>query len=418
MRLKPPTLPSLALLSVLSVASAAPQTSPRPVSPASGFAHTAGRQIIDPAGKPLHMRGTSLGNWLVTEGYMFGFENGPQSKSEIEALVAELLGPERSADFWQQYRSRWVTAADIHLLHQTGVNTLRIPLHYSFFETDDAEGFRLVDQVIGWCRTEGIDVILDLHAAPGGQTGANIDDSAGYPWLYKSPQSQAHLVAIWQRLARHYKDNRTVIGYDLLNEPIPHFAKLQVYNSDLEPIYKKLTLAIRPIDPNHILFLGGAQWDTNFTVFGPPFDPNTAYTFHTYWAPPEQLTIQKFVDFGAKYNVPLWLGESGENTDEWIAKFRTLLDKDDIGWTFWPYKKLAKNSAFVTVTPPEGWDQIVAFAKLPRGTGAAEERLKTRPDQALIEKAFTALLDAIAVEHTTVNPGYLEALGLQLPPVR
>jgi len=95
-----------------------------------------------------------------------------------------------------------------------------------------------------------------------------------------------------------------------------------------------------------------------------------------------------------------------------------LLDKDDIGWTFWPYKKLAKNSAFVTVTPPEGWDQIVAFAKLPRGTGAAEERLKTRPDQALIEKAFTALLDAIAVEHTTVNPGYLEALGLQLPPVR
>jgi len=395
MRFKPPSLLSIALLSVLAAASAFAQSSPQPASPASAFAHTAGRQIIAPDGEPLHMRGTSIGNWLVTEGYMFGFENGPQSKSEIEALVAELLGPERSTDFWQQYRARWVTAADIHLLHQTGVNTLRIPLHYSFFEADDADGFRLVDRVIGWCRSEGIYVILDLHAAPAGQTGTNIDDSAGYPWLYKSPQSQAHLVSVWQRLARHYKDDRTVIGYDLLNEPIPHFPKLQIYNSDLEPIYKKLALAIRPIDPNHILFLGGAQWDSNFTVFGQPFDNNTAYTFHTYWAPPEQLTIQKFVDFGAKYNVPLWLGESGENTDEWIAKFRTLLDKDDIGWTFWPYKKLAKNSAFVTVKPPEGWDQIVAFAKLPRGTGAAEERLKARPDQQVIEKAFTGLLDAI-----------------------
>jgi endoglucanase len=411
MRLKPPSLAIAVLSSVLTAAATSAQSPPA----AAGFAHIAGRQILDPAGKPLHMRGTSLGNWLVTEGYMFGFENGPQSKTEIEALTAELLGPARSADFWEQYRQRWVTAADIHLLHQTGVNTIRIPLHYALFETDDAEGFRLVDQVVAWCRAQGIYVILDLHAAPGGQTGANIDDSSGYPWLYRSPQSQAHLVAIWQRLARHYKDNRTVIGYDLLNEPIPHFPKLRVYNPDLELIYRKLTAAIRPIDPNHILFLGGAQWDTNFTVFSPPFDPNTAYTFHTYWAAPEQPTIQKFVDFSQKYNVPLWLGESGENTDVWITKFRTLLETNDIGWTFWPYKKLAKNSAFVTVTPPENWDQIIAFAKLPRGTGAAEERLKARPDQPVIDKAFADLLTDIELNHATVNPGYLQALGLTAP---
>ncbi len=411
MRLRPSFLAIAVLSSVFVVAGVSAQTPHA----GTGFAHIQGRQILDPAGKPLHMRGTSIGNWLVTEGYMFGFEHGPQSKTEIEALVAELLGPERSTDFWRQYRDHWVTAADIHLLHQSGVNTLRVPLHYSFFETDDAEGFRLVDRLVGWCRAEGIYVILDLHAAPGGQTGTNIDDSTGYPWLYRSPESQAHLVAIWQRLARHYKNDRTVIGYDLLNEPIPHFPKLQVYNPDLEPIYRKLTSAIRPIDPNHILFLGGARWDTNFTVFSTPFDPNTAYTFHTYWAPPEQATIQKFVDFSEKYNVPLWLGESGENTDDWIANFRTLLEKDDIGWTFWPYKKLAKNSAFVTVTPPDNWDQIVAFAKLPRGTAAAEERLKSRPDQPLIDKAFSDLLENIRLEHATVNPGYLKALGLEAP---
>ncbi len=392
-------------------AQAAGQTSAQ-----AGFAHIRGRDILDAAGRPIHMRGTSIGNWMVTEGYMFGFENGPQSKSEVEALTLELLGPERSADFWRQYRARWVTAADIRLLHLSGSNTLRVPLHYSFFETDDAEGFRLVDQLITWCRAEDIYVILDLHAAPGGQTGANIDDSAGYPWLYRSPESQAHLVAVWQRLARHYRDNRTVLGYDLLNEPIPNFARLQQFNSDLEPIYKKITAAIRPIDPNHILFLGGAQWDTNFQVFGPPFDPNTAYTFHTYWAPPEQATIEKFVDFGAKYNVPLWCGESGENTDEWIKSFRVLLEADNIGWTFWPYKKLSKTSAFVTVKAPEGWSEIVAFGKLPRGTAAAEDRLRARPDQDLIDKAFSELLSNIELSHATVNPGYLNALGLNVPP--
>lgn len=388
-----------------------------PASPADGrgFAHTRGRDIVDGRGQVLRMRGTSLGNWLVTEGYMFGFAGGPQSRREIEQMTRELLGPEGAERFWQQYRERWVTAADIHLLHEAGVNTLRIPLHYGFFATDDGPGFALVDRVVGWCREEGIGVILDLHAAPGGQTGTNIDDSDGYPWLFHSPRAQAELLAVWERLARHYARDTTVIGYDLLNEPIPHYPKLRELNGELEPLYRKLVGAVRAVDRNHIVFLGGAQWDSNFEVFGPPVDSNVAYTFHTYWTPPEQTTIQRFVDFGKKYNVPLWLGESGENTDEWIGQFRTLLEKNYIGWTFWPYKKLAKSSAFVTVMPPEGWDQVVAFAKLPRGTGQTEERLKVRPEQAVLERAFAGLLENVAVERCTVNEGYLTALGLRVP---
>jgi len=63
----------------------------------------------------------------------------------------------------------------------------------------------------------------------------------------------------------------------LLNEPIPHFPRLQSLNSSLEPLYKKLSAEIRKIDAHHILFLGGAQWDGNFAVFGKPFDANVAY---------------------------------------------------------------------------------------------------------------------------------------------
>lgn len=384
-----------------------------PVNLSAQFAHTQGKEIVDANGKPLLLRGTSLGNWMVPEGYMWFFEGGPQSAREIESLVTELIGPDKAEEFWQKYRENYVTRQDIHLLRQAGFNSIRVPMHYKFFETDTAEGFALLDRVVEWSTQEGLYVILDLHAAPGGQTGANIDDSYGYPWLYDSPKEQAHLIAIWQRLARHYKDNRTVLGYDLLNEPIPHYPALRPLNVKLEPLYKKLTAAVRHVDSHHILFLGGAQWDTNFSVFGQPFDKNTAYSLHKYWMPVEQKAVQSYVDFREKYDVPIWLGESGENKDEWIAQFVALLEKNNIGWAFWPYKKMEKDSAVVTITPPEGWDKIVAFAKLPRGLGGVEERLKVRPDQATIDKAFAGVLENIQLQHCHSNTGYLKALGLK-----
>ena len=64
---------------------------------------------------------------------------------------------------------------------RTGINSVRIPLHYKFFLSDQEEGFRLLDQVIGWAAKYHLYVILDPHCAPGGQTGANIADSWGYP---------------------------------------------------------------------------------------------------------------------------------------------------------------------------------------------------------------------------------------------
>jgi len=377
------------------------------------FAHTEHKQIVDAAGKPLLIRATNLGNWMVPEGYMWLFEGGPQSPSEIRALVLELLGPEGSAAFWQKYRENYITRDDLALLHRSGFNAIRVPLHYALFESDNAEGFKLLDQLIAWSRAENLYVILDLHAAPGGQTGANIDDGTGYPWLYQSPQEQEHLIAIWRRLATHYRDEPAVLGYDLLNEPIPHFPRLRPLNDFLEPLYKKLSPEIRKVDAHHILFLGGAQWDTNFSVFGKPFDPNVAYTFHKYWTAPDESVLRQYLDFREQYDVPIWMGESGENTDDWIAQFANALEKNNIGWAFWPYKKMEKSSAVVSIIPPADWPAIVEFAKLPRGTAKVEERLKARPEQETITRAFAELLESIRLQKCRVNAGYLKALGLK-----
>src|SRR5437660_4875183 len=377
------------------------------------FAHTDHKQIVDAAGKPLLLRATNLGNWLVPEGYMWLFQGGPQSPGEIRALVFELLGPEGSAAFWQKYRENYVTREDLELLHRAGFNAIRVPLHYSLFESDDAEGFRLLDRLLVWSRSENLYMILDLHAAPGGQTGANIDDSAGYPWLYESPQEQEHLIAIWRRLATHYRDEPTVLGYDLLNEPIPHFAQLRLLDASLEPLYKKLSGEIRKVDAHHILFLGGAQWDTNFSVFGKPFDANVAYTFHKYWTAPDESVIRQYIDFRERNDVPIWMVESGENTYEWIAQFARALEKNNIGWAFWPYKKMAKPSAILSIIPPADWAKIVEFAKLPRGTAHVEDRLKARPEQETINRAFADLLESVRLQKCRVNEGYLKALGMK-----
>ncbi len=378
----------------------------------TSFVHTQGKSLVTPDGQKLLLRGINLGNWLEPEGYMFLFEGGAQAPREIEGLFNELVGPEDAAKFWKSYRDAYITEQDIAFIHKAGFNSVRIPLHYKLFAAG-GEGFVYLDRVIQWCSKAGLWVILDLHCAPGGQTGTNIDDSWGYPWLFESPQEQQATIDVWKRLAQHYRDNQTVLGYDLLNEPIPHFPQLQQYNTRLEPLYKRLAAGVREVDPNHVLIFGGAQWDSNFKVFGAPFDKNAMYTFHKYWMPPEQKSIQEYVDFRDRYNVPIWLGESGENNDQWIDQFTKLLEKNDIGWCFWPYKKMAKTSAPVSFTKPAHWDEITAYATKPGGTGEAEKRLAVRPSLADSREALTDLLGKIRFENCKVNSGYLKALGLK-----
>ena len=97
-----------------------------------------------------------------------------------------------------------------------------------------AKDSALLDRLVEWARKDSIYIIIDLHCAPGGQTGTNIDDSYGYPSLYLSPDAQKQTVDIWRRIASHYSREPIVLGYDLLNEPIPHFPELRRFDPDLE----------------------------------------------------------------------------------------------------------------------------------------------------------------------------------------
>jgi aryl-phospho-beta-D-glucosidase BglC (GH1 family) len=382
----------------------------------SRFVTTRGKEIVSPGGKPLLLKGINLGNWLLPEGYMFKFKTA-NSPRLINAVISELVGEDEARQFWKTFRENYITRDDIRFIKQSGFNSVRVPFSYRLFVLDsdpqklEGPGYELMDKVVGWCRDEGLYVILDMHAAPGGQTGDNIDDGWAYPFLFESSESQDLSMKLWRKIAARYRKEPAVLGYDLLNEPIAHYFDASDLNSKLEPLYRKLVAGIRSVDRNHIIFLGGAQWDTNFKIFGPPFDSKLAYTFHKYWMEVNQKAIQEYLDFRDKHNVAVWMGESGENTDEWIASFRTLLDANNIGWCFWPYKRMDATSCVASINPPAEWNTIIAYADGPRLT--FEEVRKHRPAKAQVEKALSDYLERMKFANCRINHGYLKALGVK-----
>ncbi|HEX2868845.1 MAG TPA: cellulase family glycosylhydrolase [Ignavibacteriales bacterium] len=380
------------------------------------FVSIKGKIFLDPDGKPLFLKGINLGNWLVPEGYMFKFKNA-SSPMMIQEVISQMVGPEEAKKFWTKYQDSYITRKDIEFIKTSGLNSIRIPFDYRvLLESENpvrfsSRGFELLDRVISWCRELKVYVILDMHCAPGGQTGDNIDNSFGYPWLFESPESQELTAQIWQKIAEKYSSEEIIIGYDLLNEPIAHYFDTEKLNPLLEPLYKKITEAVRTADQNHLIFLGGAQWDSNFKPFGTPFEDKLVYNFHKYWTDTTQSVIQEYVDFSNKYNVPLWMSESGENKDEWIMSFRSLLEKNNISWAFWPYKKMEAQTCMVTFKRPEFYDLVIKFADKPRASYG--ELRKERPSSVEVLKALNGFLENCRFENCTVNDGYLKALGLR-----
>ena len=381
------------------------------------FISTRGQEILGTDGKPFIIKGTNLGNWLVPEGYMFKFQK-TASPRQINEVITQLIGPDETKIFWKKYLDSYVTEKDIHYLRSLGMNSIRIPFNYKLFTTEDylgennpQRGFELLDRVIKWCRKEHLYVILDMHCAPGGQTGDNIDDSWGYPFLYENIQSRQLTIDIWSRIAAHYKNEEIILGYDLLNEPIAHYFNSSKLNPLLEPLYKQIVNAIRKTDANHLIFLGGAQWDSNFKIFGSPFDKKLVYTFHKYWTAATKDVIQDYLDFREKNNVPIYCGETGENTDEWVMNFRTLLEQENIGWHFWPYKKPENTRGIVQFKIPEFYEQVINYADTTRSTFSSIR--KVYPEQLNeIKKALQGFLENCRFENCTPNKGYIRALGL------
>ena len=375
---------------------------------------TRGIEVINEKGEPVLLRGVGLGNWLLPEGYMWRFGEKGDRPRKMEKLVADLIGQEKSDAFWQEFRKNYITENDIERISALGFNCVRPALNARLFLTEDdtaaykSEGFELLENLVRWCRKHNVYVIIDMHAAPGGQTGQNIDDSIDdQPQLFMATKFQDRLVNLWVKIADQYKEDPTVAAYDLLNEPLPQRTGAEEkYKAQLEPLYKRITAAIRKVDKRHMITLEGADWANDWSVFGPPFDPNLLYQFHYYaWDRPDTLKgIGNYLAQRKRLNAPIWIGETGEKDNPIYWASLELFEANHVGWSFWPWKKMETRNTPYSIKPPEGWREIVAYS-----------RGETKPAPQLAEKAFNELLGNIRLENCEFYPDVVNAILRRVP---
>lgn len=402
-----------------------------------------GQEIIDQNGNNVLLRGFGPGEWTNTEAYMIKWpdcdpgactprqHDALYGYSEIQTVLTSLIGSSSANEFWQTWQANDVSEADFARMQAWGANSLRLSMNYHWLSpapgTYLASGWQWIDQVIAWGKAHNIKIILCLHAAPGSQSnylmadtpdpGKGIQPPVAHLWSEPSIY-QPWTINLWAAIAQRYAHETQVAGYDLLDEPILR------NRDDLRPFYIRLTSAIRAVDTNHILFIEGLNFagDTaGIQAVMPPWDSNMVMVFHKYWDANNAASIQGYLDIRSNYKVPLWNGETGENTASWDKEMVQLLTANNIGWNSWTYKKINNSgSSAYSIREPSNYDTIKKYVKCwyPGATGCAKpSRLSaTAMELALAANAATprctyesAVVDALF--------GTQHSLGISINPV-
>lgn len=331
---------------------------------ANAFLKCSGQNFIDSTGNEVFMRGIGLGGWLVPEGYMLHIP-GFGSPTSIRNMINDLIGSENTEEFYSIYRANYVCEKDIQILAEMGFNSIRLPFNYRLLSPEDQpgvyleEGFAIIDSLVQWCKNNDLYLILDMHCAPGGQNAGNISDSDGIEArLWTEPDNQRRTAQIWKKIAVRYADEKTIAGYDLLNEPV---LPSGFNGTDLRNLYIEITDSIRKADENHIVFIEGNIYATDFSQLDPPWDSKLSYSFHKYWNETTYTSIEPYIIIRVRNNAPLWMGESGENSNHWFAETVNLLETNDISWCWWTHKKIETTTSSYSAPITQAYQLILDY---------------------------------------------------------
>lgn len=344
------------------------------------FLRAQGHHIVNSQGDTIILRGMGLGGWMLQEGYMFrlGFI-GQQYR--IREHIENVIGTEETERFYTAWLANHTRKADIDSMAAWGFNSIRLPMHYNLYTLPVKEepiagkhtwldiGFAITDSLLAWCKANNMYLILDLHAAPGGQgNDLNISDrNPDEPSFWESEENRAKTIALWRKLAERYADEEWIGGYDVLNEtnwgfedPTDFRGTAEQTNAPLREFLMNVTHAIREVDTNHIIFLEGNGFANNYNGIFPKWDDNLVLSFHKYGNPNVQEAIQRFIDLRNEHNIPLWLGESGENSNTWFTEAIELCETNGIGWAWWQNKKMGINQP-LEIKQPAGYGKLLDY---------------------------------------------------------
>ena len=358
---------------------------------------TLGPYLKDDNSNNVILRGINLGGWMLQEPYLFQFTGAADSQHEFKEKLVEFIGQENTDNFYNAWYENFITQGDVDSLASHGYNSIRLPMHYNLFtlpiqdEPVSGEntwldlGFSMVDNLLDWCESNNMYLILDLHAAPGGQGfGSDINDyNPNLPSLWESEENKNKTIALWGKLAERYSDEPWIGGYDLLNETHWDLAE-----NELRNFYIDVTNEIRQHDQNHVIFIEGNGYANDFSGLTPPWDDNMVYSFHKYWSFNDSLDWVTWIR--NEYSVPLWMGEGGENSNQWFTEAIKVFEENYIGWAFWPWKKLESISAPYAIPTNSNYQSLINYF---RGESSAPS----------IENAVSGLMQLAEDSHISNN---------------
>lgn len=375
----------------------------------TAYVRASGKQIVDKNGANLILRSIGTGNWMLQEGYMMQTSGVAGTQHEFKKKLTDLIGTEKTNQFYTSWLDAHFRKIDVDSMARWGFNCVRPALHYNLFtlaiEDEPVQGentwlesgFVRLDSLMAWCAANKMYVILDMHGAPGGQgkDAAISDYDATKPSLWESEANKAKLVALWRKIAERYANNPWIAGYDLINETNWTFPEGN--NSQLRSLYGRLTTAIREVDKNHMLVIEGNWFANDFSGLTPAWDNNMCYSFHKYWTVNNTASIQWVLDLRNNTNCPIWLGESGENSNRWFTDCIELMEKNNIGWSFWPVKKSGINN-ILKVTTNSDYSDLINYWK-----GTAAKPSVDKAYQAVMTFANNHKLENCVIQYDVID---------------
>ncbi len=333
---------------------------------AQGYLRADGKKIVNDNG-PVLLRGLNMGNWFVNEGYMMEMTPKADAPHEINTVFEELIGKENTIKFFDVWRTHYIQQKDVDTIAKLGFNHVRLPFHYNLISPKDSpgvyieKGFAFLDHAIEMFKKRKIYVILDMHCVPGSANAAGHGDSYGGADLWKYKKNQDRLCEIWKVIAKRYENEPWVGGYDLVNESVN--TEDMPENKLMREVFIRATEAIREVDNKHIIFVEGNWYASDFRGLTPTWDKNMAYSFHKYWTPNTTEHMQYLFDIMNNFNVPLWEGEAGENSNNWYGDHIKMLEENNIGWCWWLYKKPNSITAPFALKFTPGWNRLKEYFK-------------------------------------------------------
>ena len=182
---------------------------------------------------------------------------------------------------------------DYQRLEDLGMNAIRFYLSYETFENDDnpyqykTSGWDWIDQNIEWAKAHNIFLILNMHVPQGGFQSQCDGDS-----LWLNTENQNRLAALWKEIAKTYKDEPQIAGFDILNEPIPTTSINQ-----WTTLAQQIIDSIRQVDTEHLIITERAiALDCDYSYadennnYPQITEENLMYTVHLY--DPHEYTHQ------------------------------------------------------------------------------------------------------------------------------